>query len=235
MHRKQKKLTDFTVKSTERSVENRATDIQKEAELVSKPVPGQVESTGSAPGAGFDRILEEIKELIIKRTIQHPDERGEPGERATSTHEKKDSEFKEQTTPDQDFKYTFAESTLNQITIDAYSRKGILLVQCDKRGECEDGVKVGEVFSDSRGVRWQRTFIETTRLPIYLNFIVEEALIKGKVGKAFNIVTSRGARALIPEDYICEAISRYGLDIKIEKCRNYKILPWSERTSKKGG
>jgi hypothetical protein len=82
-------------------------------------------------------------------------------------------------------------------------------------------------------LKWQRSFLNTTRIPIFLDFIAEEAEIKGRVGKAAVVVSSRGAKAIIPEDFICEAISRYGIILNIDKCSNYKPSPWAERTKKK--
>ena len=111
----------------------------------------------------------------------------------------------------------------------AYERGGINIIYCDKSGVCSDNRRLGEVYEDSSGLKWQRTFIHTTRLPIFLDFIAEEADLRGRIGKAFIVVTSRNAKAIIPDEYICEAISRYGLLLNIDKCTNYKPSPWAER------
>ncbi|MEM1618858.1 MAG: hypothetical protein QXE77_04835 [Desulfurococcaceae archaeon] len=107
----------------------------------------------------------------------------------------------------------------------------IKIITCDKSGVCSDGRRIGEVYLDEeKGVKWQRGFINTTRLPIFVDFITEEADIKGYVGKALVIESSRGAKAIIPEDYICEIASRYGVLLKLEKCAGYKASPWAEKT-----
>lgn len=115
---------------------------------------------------------------------------------------------------------------------EAASKLQVEFLECDKQGNCSDGKRIGEVFEDSRGVKWQRGFLVTSRLPIFLNFIAENSKIVGRVGKALIIETERGARAIIPEDYICEMTSRYGVILNIEKCSTYKTSPWSERGGK---
>lgn len=226
---------DFTVKPSKSDTEERAVNVQKNTALSADQGSTAKESREAETITGLDQVFEDIKELIMKRTIQVVGERQETGESLPVIREETKQSTMDYAHREPEFKTLITENTLNQLSIEAYNRKDIVLIQCDKKGECEDGIRVGEVFSDSHGVKWQRTFIETTRLPIYLNFIVEEASIRGKVGKAFNVITSRGARALIPEDYICEAINKYGLEIEIDKCLNYKIISLSEKTKKKGG
>jgi hypothetical protein len=114
----------------------------------------------------------------------------------------------------------------------AGERREIKIIECDKSGMCTDNRRVGEVYQDEHGIKWQRTFISTTRLPIFLDFLAEEAELKGRIGKAFVIETSRGGRAIIPDDFICEAVSRYGILINVEKCASYKSTPWAEKTKR---
>jgi len=111
--------------------------------------------------------------------------------------------------------------------------RDITIIECDKMGVCQDNRRLGEVFEDEYGVKWQRTFINTTRLPIFLDFIAEEAEIKGRVGKAYVVVTTSGAQAIIPDEFICEAVTRYGVLLKIDKCINYKPSPWAEKSRRK--
>jgi len=118
---------------------------------------------------------------------------------------------------------------LTLIAREAALKMQVEFIECDKQGNCSDGKKISEIFEDSRGVKWQRAFLPTSRSPIFLNFIAEDSRIIGRVGKALIIETSRGARAIIPEDYICEMISRYGVILNIEKCGTYKTPPWSDR------
>ncbi|MFZ8783778.1 MAG: hypothetical protein ACO2OR_07370 [Desulfurococcaceae archaeon] len=127
---------------------------------------------------------------------------------------------------------TSTSSVLERLVLlarEAASKMQVEFVECDKQGNCSDGKRIGEVFEDSRGVKWQRGFLATSRLPIFLNFVAEESKIVGRIGRALVIETSRGAKAIIPEDYICELTSRYGVMLEIEKCANYKSSPWSER------
>lgn len=118
---------------------------------------------------------------------------------------------------------------LTLIAREAALKMQVEFIECDKQGNCSDGKKVSEVFEDSRGVKWQRAFLPTSRSPIFLNFIAEDSKIIGRVGRALIIETSRGARAIIPEDYICELTSRYGIILNIDKCNTYKTSPWSDR------
>ncbi|MGC8982153.1 MAG: hypothetical protein ACP5KA_00125 [Desulfurococcaceae archaeon] len=111
----------------------------------------------------------------------------------------------------------------------AYQSREVKMVTCEKQGVCSDNRHIGEIFEDERGVKWQRGFIRTTRNPIFLDFIVESGEVKGYVGKALIIETERGAKAIIPEEFICEMAARYGLQLKIDKCIGYKTSPWVER------
>ncbi|MCC6011337.1 MAG: hypothetical protein LM556_02925 [Desulfurococcaceae archaeon] len=121
---------------------------------------------------------------------------------------------------------------LIQLAKEAASKIQVEFIDCDKQGNCSDGKRVGEIFEDSRGVKWQRGFLTTSRLPIFLNFLAEDSRIVGRVGKAFIVETSRGAKAIIPEDYICELSSRYGIILNVDKCTNYKTSTWSEKSGK---
>lgn len=118
---------------------------------------------------------------------------------------------------------------LGELIKTAISRTEVKVIECNQQGVCSDGKKIGEVFEDEKGVKWQRGFLNTTRLPIFLDFIAENAVIKGKIGRAYVIETSRGTEAIVPEDFICEMTSRYGVLLDIDKCVNYRVSPWTEK------
>ncbi|MET1160555.1 MAG: hypothetical protein ABWW65_06290 [Thermoprotei archaeon] len=100
---------------------------------------------------------------------------------------------------------------------------GIDDVRCDNTGRCSDGHNIGDVFTDSYGFKRQRGFVNTTRLPVFLDWIVEEAVVQKVLPRAYSVKTSRGSIALIPEDFLCELHTRYGVILKnYDKCVNYK-------------
>jgi hypothetical protein len=104
-------------------------------------------------------------------------------------------------------------------------------VVCYSNGTCSDGVSVGETYTDKYGFLRQRGFVNTTRVTIYTDWIVEEGIVKKILPKAYGLKTNRGAVALIPEDYLCELEARYGVKLlNYDKCRNYKaIIEWGSR------
>ncbi|ADG90502.1 hypothetical protein [Thermosphaera aggregans] len=92
-------------------------------------------------------------------------------------------------------------------------------IECDSKGFCTDGIKVGDFFVDKYGVKRQRGFVNTTRLPVYLDVVVEEAKVAPLLSRAYSIETSRNALAIVPEDFICELQERYGVVLQgFEKC-----------------
>ncbi len=96
-------------------------------------------------------------------------------------------------------------------------------ITCYSNGKCSDGKSIGEIFVDKYGFRRQRGFVNTTRLPVFLDWIVEEAVIEEILPKTYVVKTNRGSLAIIPEDYLCELHTRYGVIIKnYDKCKNYK-------------
>lgn len=98
-------------------------------------------------------------------------------------------------------------------------------VRCDEYGRCSDGVNVGVIFTDKYGFQRQRGFLRTTRIPVYMDWIVEEAVVTKILPKAHKLVTNRGAVALVPEDFICELQERYGVILKnYDKCRSKPTL-----------
>jgi len=172
----------------------------------------------------------EIEELLRTRVRREKIEEKPPTTTTRSIEEQKQpTKIQATETP------SSINNTLEKLLLlarEAASRLQVEFLECDKQGNCNDGRRIGEVFEDSRGVKWQRGFLVTSRLPIFLNFIAEDSKIVGRIGKAFIIETAHGAKTIIPEDYICEMTSRYGVILNIEKCSNYKTSPWSERGGK---
>lgn len=206
MQKRYKKLTDYAKRQEE--------DAARQPKLDEKSVtPDRKIAEGS------ESVLREVLEAIIQRyrsthaetskqARQEPEETGETERRSTANE-------------------------ILELAQEAYQRTEVKLIECDKQGTCNDGRRVGEVYEDSKGLKWQRGFLSTSRIPIFVDFIVEEAKIAGRVGKAFIIVSSRDSKAIIPEDYICEASSKYGILLDLEKCSSFRISPWSSKSKKK--
>lgn len=217
MSKKHKKLTDFIKKPS----------VQKEKEVKRNTVEVTKEDASANVAGESMEVLEELVKILEqkqKSIVQREEtvEAQKPSFKPDIAEEKKEGkELK-----------LFEEDKVISVAQEAF-QKDIRIIECSKQGICADGRKLGEVFEDSKGLKWQRSFLNTTRIPIFLDFIAEEAEIKGRVGKAAVVVSSRGAKAIIPEDFICEAISRYGIILNIDKCSNYKPSPWAERTKKK--
>lgn len=106
---------------------------------------------------------------------------------------------------------------------------------CYNNGKCSDGISVGETYTDKYGFLRQRGYINTTRLPIYMDWIVEEGVVKPILARAYGLKTNRGAVALIPEDYLCELELRYGIKLlNYDKCKGYKsIVEWGTKSSRR--
>ncbi len=106
-------------------------------------------------------------------------------------------------------------------------------VTCDSTGKCTDGISVGEIYNDQYGFRRQRGYVNTTRLPVYTDWIVEEGLVKKILPRAYGLKTNRGAVALIPEDFLCELQARYGVILlNYDKCTKYKsVLGYAQTRS----
>ncbi|MCD6195980.1 MAG: hypothetical protein J7J82_04260 [Staphylothermus sp.] len=98
-------------------------------------------------------------------------------------------------------------------------------VVCDSTGKCTDGISVGEIYNDQYGFRRQRGYVNTTRLPVYTDWIVEEGLVKKILPRAYGLKTNRGAVALIPEDFLCELQARYGVVLlNYDRCTKYNSV-----------
>ncbi|MEM4718039.1 MAG: hypothetical protein QXE81_04685 [Desulfurococcaceae archaeon] len=222
MQRKHKKLTDFIHRESKTNVKDREDQLnEREKEKdVDKAMTKQ-------ENISYEDVIREVLESISHRYMIIGPETKE--QQRAEEEQRAGIEDK----PHEERRKIFDENILNQLAIEAYQNKDISFIECDKSGKCKDGKKIGDVFEDSRGIKWQRTFIDTTRSPIHLNFVTEAGEIKGRVGKAYVIVSSRGAQAIIPEDYICEAISRYGVLLNLDKCIGYRSSPWKELERRK--
>ncbi len=96
-------------------------------------------------------------------------------------------------------------------------------ITCDNNGVCSDGISISQVYVDKYGFKRQRGFIRTTRIPVYVDWIVEEALVSKVLPTAYKVETSRGSIALVPKDFLCELDKRYGVLLKNYDCSNYKV------------
>lgn len=96
-------------------------------------------------------------------------------------------------------------------------------INCSQSGVCDDNRMVSQVFKDDLGILRQRGYLKTTRLPVYLDFIVEKAVVKQTLPNTYKVETDRGSIALVPEDFLCELHNRYGVILlNYDKCRDYK-------------
>ncbi len=146
------------------------------------------------------RIVEERKKVVSEKSIEK------------RSVEEVDVSFSEPLVP--------SGKVLDEIL---YKGLGSDDIKCDQSGVCSDGKRIGEVFVDKYGFKRQRGFVNTTRLPIFLDWIVEEAVVQEILPRAYSVRTNRGSIALIPEDFLCELHTRYGIILKnYDKCKNYK-------------
>lgn len=106
-------------------------------------------------------------------------------------------------------------------------------VSCTNTGECSDGKKLSEVFVDKLGILRQRGFIRTSRIPIVLDWVVERGRVEKVLPKAYKLVTERGAMALVPEGFICELVTRYGVLIDNYECKDFTLSLMLGNTVKK--
>lgn len=166
----------------------------------------------------------EVEEDIVKHILGLLDAHSQKSKtRETSTTKDSGSESQEKEPT----------RVLESEVLDKVLEEDIKPIECDNKGVCLDGLKVGEVFTDKYGVKRQRGYVNTTRLPVYLDVIVEEAKVSPLLSKAYSIQTSRNALAIVPDDFICELQERYGVILMgFEKCVGGKV---SSIFDKKGG
>jgi len=198
---KSRKITDFMVPRSEASKE---------------PVGQSSGSLENIMPQGGNAGLEELRELFLKRMIQYSEKKKED---STGEGEASKTELGKEN------------GRIMGVIEQIASSKLVKTIECDQQGLCSDGRSIGEIFVDEYGVKRQRGFINTTRLPIFLDFIAEEAEARPVLRKAYEVKTSRGSLALVPEDFLCELSSRYGVLVSnIDKCLNYRSTPWRERS-----
>lgn len=104
------------------------------------------------------------------------------------------------------------------------SDSNINILECASNKECSDGINVGELFVDKHGIRRQRGFLKTSRMPIYVDFIVENGEVEPVLRRAYVVKTSRGAMAIVPNSFLCELSARYGVLLSTEECVEEKGL-----------
>ncbi|WP_440059130.1 hypothetical protein ACSU1N_04920 [Thermogladius sp. 4427co] len=109
-------------------------------------------------------------------------------------------------------------------------------IECDPSGICKDNMKVGDVLKDDYGIQRKRGFLNTTRMPVFLDWVFENAVAERLTGKTLMVKTERGSLAVIPDHFLCEMMFRYGISIQgfEEKCRDYKPFIGRQFKAKKG-
>jgi hypothetical protein len=117
-------------------------------------------------------------------------------------------------------KATIAVDVLSKIA----SSPSFKRIECEANGVCKDGVRVGDKIVDEYGIERKRGFLNTTRLPIFLDWVSETANVERLTDKTLVVKTNRGALAVVPDHFLCELQYRYGITILglEEKCRDYK-------------
>ncbi len=222
-HRPRKNMTlDAFLGST-----RRASSIEEKQTTPPPPPPSMKEEKKTPSGSGVEEIIEDLLSVITtrktseKRTIEKTVEK--PKEKARQEEKEAVEEV--------DIEKLVAE--LGEVRlptgklIDIILEKGLGTedVRCDEYGRCSDGINVGEIFTDKYGFQRQRGYLRTTRIPVYTDWIVEEAVVTKILPKAHKLVTNRGAVALVPEDFLCELQERYGVILKnYGKCKNKPTL-----------
>lgn len=188
-----KSILDF-VKDTSKS------QVKVEEEKTGASIEGKRESK---VGTGKNNIIDELLEFVVskKEVVE---------ETAVETSKPDLEELGEAEVPSGE-------------VLDTILSKSVEDIRCDSTGKCNDGRYIGEIFTDRYGFKRQRGFVNTTRLPVFLDWIVEEATIQQVLPRAYSLKTNRGSVALVPEDFLCELHTRYGVLLKnYEKCSNYK-------------
>lgn len=122
-----------------------------------------------------------------------------------------------------------------QEMVDQLIKDEIKIVECSSSRMCNDGIKVGDIFVDSHGIKRQRGYLKTTRIPIYVDVIVETGSVKQipALKKTYVVTTSRGARAIVPEEFLCELEERYGVILEGYNCEKTGLLGGLDVASKK--
>lgn len=107
-------------------------------------------------------------------------------------------------------------------------------IECDASGACADGRRVGDEFQDSYGIYRKRGFLNTTRLPVFLDWVLEKGSVENVTETAVLVKTDRGAVALVPADFLCEMQARYGITISGVACEGYKPMIGRQASKTRG-
>ncbi len=190
------------------------------------PPPSAREEKKTPSSSGVEEIIEDLLSVITTRKT------GEKKLAKKAVEKSKEARREEREAVEEvDIEKLVAE--LGEVRlptgklIDIILEKGLGTedVRCDEYGRCSDGINVGEIFTDKYGFQRQRGYLRTTRIPVYTDWIVEEAVVTKILPKAHKLVTNRGAVALVPEDFLCELQERYGVILKnYDKCKNKPTL-----------
>ncbi len=195
-------------------------ETRRAEERIEKPIREQ--HTEDTNGHGEDDIDSLIKELFGGKVEQRVKEEKSIGKKALTieTRENISREsrelkpiLKETPIPSGDVLYELLKKPIRTVNE----------IMCTSDGVCRDNRKLSEIFVDEYGFRRQRGFVRTTRLPIFLDWIVEEAVVTKILPSAYKVETSRGAIALVPTNFLCELDKRYGVLLQNYDCSNYKL------------
>lgn len=188
----------------------RLTDFMKKKEAPK----GESAPAPPVPGPGKEEPQEVYEELLkIMGTVPKEVSEARPQEGAREAKE----EAKEAPLDEEMAKVL---ENLEKILNDS----NINVIECTSNKECSDGISVGEVFVDKYGIKRQRGFLKTSRMPIYVDFIVEKGEVEPVLRRAYVVRTSRGAMAIVPSSFLCELSTRYGVLLEANECEEEKGL-----------
>ncbi len=197
-----------------------------------------INDTSKSPLDILDELFSNLTKPSSKKKTSNPlEEKSKENRSGLEAKEKKATSFteKEETRDvtgekkDEELKRSVVWSNIIPTgrVLDEILNKGLTdeFLKCDSGGKCTDGRRLGEIYVDKYGFKRQRGFVRTTRTPVYVDWIVEEATISKLLPKAYKLVTSRGAVAIIPDDFLCELQERYGVIIKNDEinCKSSKL------------
>lgn len=219
---KHRSILDFLNTHTSPAEKNREkTDIEKDTRTTQSTNGFKASPHSFSHGIRVQKSIDDLLKTMIEKKKE-----------ITGFENEKEKKTRKEIAIKEDLSIIPTGKILEEILYKGLSDKEI--ISCNNNGECNDGRRVGEIFEDKYGFRRQRGFVNTTRLPIFLDWIVEEAVIEEILPKTYVVKTNRGSLALIPEDYLCELHTRYGVIIKnYDKCRKYKPSIGSETTKKR--
>ncbi len=219
--------------------ENKPTTEEEQKERTGKQESASmINDTSKSPLDILDELFSNFtKPSSKKKTSNPPEEKSKENRLETRAKEKKATSFakKEKTRvvtgekKDEEMKQSIIRSNIIPTgrVLDEILNKGLTdeFLKCNSGGKCTDGRRLGEIYVDKYGFKRQRGFVRTTRTPVYVDWIVEEATTSKLLPKAYKLVTSRGAVAIIPDDFLCELQERYGVIIKNDEinCKSSKL------------